>query len=749
MNRESRLERYLKWIIYNTAAICSLCHLMMIFTEAGAFTVMGIILICVFHLSVIIASGALVYFFISDHNDKDVYTWYSFGLVFAAGAVADICLLIRVISLTKGTDLFSVGLIICIIILALLELTSALLFVRYAKDRVTCVLPLTASLICCVMKFFVYSGADHRIQNTLNVSSTKEPSVFSFWFFIGLLFLIILIVCCVLYFDNSFLAELVRNPKTIFTKKTFFGTFTNLYAQADKEEIVLKKAEVPDDTALIQDTSLEITQIQLPDIRPAFSQPEVLEMASDPSAFKQIPDTQFVLNNVLIAQGTNGYDQMATGICPECGQVIDKNLTTCPGCGFPLGSLWNEPNSVSNNEKTSSDISGSYDFSTSLYILGGLLVIISGFFTWCRFKLYVGSYDISSSYNMYNIVTTDDIGKGTYLMLFTIAMSVTAFIGICLSGHTLLTGKRRNRLINLFLLSVQALIFAIIVTNGSLLDYISKGRDLIRDLSGLVGYFGDPEELVTIAFGANICFVGLFLQLLFVVFDLARKRDKDVTEQSNAGVRNYGIICLILFGLMAGAAFYSGTRCTKIGCNNTHLSGDSVCSYHKTGYSSNESTTTNNSYGQSSSYTDSGYTSSGDSAEDQARRYLRSSAFSYSGLVKQLEYEGYSNSEAKRAADKCGADWKEQALKSAKSYLRLNSGFSEKGLKRQLVYEGFTDDEAAYGVKYCGADWNEQAVKSAKSYRRSTGLSGTKLREQLEYEGFTYTQAVYGETHSK
>lgn len=127
----------------------------------------------------------------------------------------------------------------------------------------------------------------------------------------------------------------------------------------------------------------------------------------------------------------------------------------------------------------------------------------------------------------------------------------------------------------------------------------------------------------------------------------------------------------------------------------------------------------------------------------EAESYLNTMPFSYSGLVEQLEYEGFSNLEAEYAADNCGADWNEQAEKSAKSYLRT-SAFSELGLIEQLEYEGFTSSEAEYGVARCGADWNEQAAKSAASYIKLLSLSRSELIEQLEFEGFTHSQAVYG-----
>ena len=84
-------------------------------------------------------------------------------------------------------------------------------------------------------------------------------------------------------------------------------------------------------------------------------------------------------------------------------------------------------------------------------------------------------------------------------------------------------------------------------------------------------------------------------------------------------------------------------------------------------------------------------------ALDKAVSYLNIMAFSYDGLVDQLEYEGYTHSEAVYGADQCGADWNEQAAKKARQYLDLMS-FSRSGLIEQLEYDGFTTEEATYGV---------------------------------------------------
>lgn len=84
-----------------------------------------------------------------------------------------------------------------------------------------------------------------------------------------------------------------------------------------------------------------------------------------------------------------------------------------------------------------------------------------------------------------------------------------------------------------------------------------------------------------------------------------------------------------------------------------------------------------------------------------ALSYLKYMPFSYTGLIKQLEYEKYSHEEAVYAADNCGADWNEQAVKCAKNYLEYMS-FSRGGLIDQLVYEGFTQEQATYGVDKVG-----------------------------------------------
>lgn len=94
-------------------------------------------------------------------------------------------------------------------------------------------------------------------------------------------------------------------------------------------------------------------------------------------------------------------------------------------------------------------------------------------------------------------------------------------------------------------------------------------------------------------------------------------------------------------------------------------------------------------------------TVSQENAREQAESYLDFAAFSRTGLIKQLEFEGYSAADAEFAVDAVSADWMEQAVKKAESYLELTS-FSRSGLIDQLEFDGFTSAEAEHGVTAAG-----------------------------------------------
>lgn len=98
---------------------------------------------------------------------------------------------------------------------------------------------------------------------------------------------------------------------------------------------------------------------------------------------------------------------------------------------------------------------------------------------------------------------------------------------------------------------------------------------------------------------------------------------------------------------------------------------------------------------------DSGETLSQKNAVGMAELYIETMPFSKSGLVEQLEFEGFNNEDATYAVDKINVDWMEQAALKGKQYLDTMS-FSRTGLIEQLEFEGFSSDEATYAVDQIG-----------------------------------------------
>ena len=83
-----------------------------------------------------------------------------------------------------------------------------------------------------------------------------------------------------------------------------------------------------------------------------------------------------------------------------------------------------------------------------------------------------------------------------------------------------------------------------------------------------------------------------------------------------------------------------------------------------------------------------------------AQTYLSVMNFSYQGIIDMLEYEGYSETECKYAADNCGADWNEQASKAARVYVENEELTSEDRdyLIGSLEADGFSTEEAEHGA---------------------------------------------------
>lgn len=84
-----------------------------------------------------------------------------------------------------------------------------------------------------------------------------------------------------------------------------------------------------------------------------------------------------------------------------------------------------------------------------------------------------------------------------------------------------------------------------------------------------------------------------------------------------------------------------------------------------------------------------------------AQSYIDYSAFSPSGLIDQLVYEGFNEQQATNAVNQLSVDWVQQAVLMAESYLEYSS-FSRSGLIDQLIYEGFSEADASYAATQAG-----------------------------------------------
>lgn len=88
-------------------------------------------------------------------------------------------------------------------------------------------------------------------------------------------------------------------------------------------------------------------------------------------------------------------------------------------------------------------------------------------------------------------------------------------------------------------------------------------------------------------------------------------------------------------------------------------------------------------------------------AVKKAEQYLDQQAFSQSGLIDQLKFEGFSAKDATRAINTLKVNYKNQAALKAKQYLDQQS-FSRSGLIDQLKFEGFNQQQAEYGATQAG-----------------------------------------------
>lgn len=90
-------------------------------------------------------------------------------------------------------------------------------------------------------------------------------------------------------------------------------------------------------------------------------------------------------------------------------------------------------------------------------------------------------------------------------------------------------------------------------------------------------------------------------------------------------------------------------------------------------------------------------------ALDKANEYVDTLPLSHKGLIKQLEYDGYTTDVATYAADNCSANWNKEAKEMAEQYMDSTT-YTYKDMVQQLETEGFTKEQAKFGAKAVGLE---------------------------------------------
>ena len=115
-----------------------------------------------------------------------------------------------------------------------------------------------------------------------------------------------------------------------------------------------------------------------------------------------------------------------------------------------------------------------------------------------------------------------------------------------------------------------------------------------------------------------------------------------------------------------------------------------------------------------------------------------------------IESEEFSKDEVQAAIDEIAdeVDWKANAVKKAKTYLKTVHFSKYKLLSHLSGYEKFTQEEAAYAVEHVKADWNLQALEKARDFRKYGNRSPEEIKKRLvEFEYFTEQEANYAIEH--
>lgn len=239
----------LKWFVIGTAGVMGFCNMILLFSEFTFFGGVGILFNGLYHLIGLLGAALIIYMVLREIDNEEIYSNYILSLITVFEGIITLCLLIKYILCTKGTEGLKVHIIVFSIILIILEIFLAVIFVKYGLDKITCVPPLIVSVIVYIYKGCINSAIDS--QTLTYAYKTVTKSIFSVWTLIYLLFIIALVICLVLYHDLNFLSNLINDPQNIFSKNTIFGTVTNMIAEAEKNKDVKTNPQASSDNSSV------------------------------------------------------------------------------------------------------------------------------------------------------------------------------------------------------------------------------------------------------------------------------------------------------------------------------------------------------------------------------------------------------------------------------------------------------------------------------------------------------------------
>ena len=239
MNRENKIQSFIKLILIGVAAISTFFNFSMMISEPGKYRGLEIVVVFLYHLVAAAAPGAIVFLILKPHDEKEAYSSYIIAVRFALSSLVSVCVLIEYINYAGQFDEVSPLIVTLCIILAILGLGAAFLFFKLGKDRITCLLPLIALTVISVYRALLLISIDNRLFEIKLLLRSEKIGFYTVGVFVDgfMAFMVVLLTLIYLYMD--FLSDLVHDPKRIFSKGAVFDTLSNMY-----DEEVRKADEV-------------------------------------------------------------------------------------------------------------------------------------------------------------------------------------------------------------------------------------------------------------------------------------------------------------------------------------------------------------------------------------------------------------------------------------------------------------------------------------------------------------------------